>query len=968
LSTLDKRNPIAKAVKFALLAGATVSAFSAPATFAAEEEVEEERITITGSRIKRVDVEGANPVTVVSREDILRTGVTNVGELLQRLPEVTGSPLNTTVNNGGNGAVTVDMRGLGRTLTLVNGRRTPDGGDFQTIPAAMIERVEILKDGASAVYGSDAMAGVVNIITRKDFEGVQLQTQYSNYDGVASGAGDLAQMSLVMGATGEKSHFVVGLDWNKQEQIYQGDTPWNFMQNSFFMVPNEWGLFPENGDTGYTQVGFGSSRIPGGNFNLGSGAGGCGSVMFEGGNSVSGLPANYRCYNGTWFDPANDSYNYAPSNYLQTPYERTNIFVEAGYDINSDTRVYSEIRFNDRTSRQELAPMPYDSTFDPSWGVGGAAIAAGNYFNPFGEDVTRARRRVVESTRAFNQDISQYQYVFGVEGSIDDNWSYDVSYNKGKRQRVDISQGQWVSSRVSQALGPSFYDAATDSVVCGTAGNPIDDCVSMNMFGGPGNITQEMLDYVGADLVESSTSSLEIINAVVSGDVMDLPAGTWGVAAGYEWRKVASAYVPDSGLATDAVTGNTGAGVAGDYINTSYFLETVIPVLSDVPLVKSLEISYGVRFDDYNLGFDNTSSQLGVRWTVTDELLLRSTFGESFRAPGVGELFSPLSDTFPPLQDPCNAGNWANLNSDAQANCVANGVPAGGYVQTDSQIRGRVGGNPDLQPETGESLTVGLAWSPSFLDGFNMTLDYWDIQIDDVISSLSMSTLLANCAQIGASCDKINRFSDGRIDFVESNSTNLGQRTAKGIDANFKYGFDTEIGRFNLNLLYSRLLERVENEFVGTRNPWALEGKFDDLTQGGAYPENKAQIAVDWSQGDWSASYSIDFIGSVVANYSFLGYAGQVPGQPLINTLTGEFILDNEGNIQNPDVQSIDSQLYHDVVVNYTVTEGAQVSFGITNLTDEAPPFIDSGFNASTDPGTYRLFGRGLYLRAILDF
>lgn len=958
---MNKHNPLAKAVRTALIASAAI-AVAIPTAYAEEAEEGENRVTITGSRIKRIEVEGANPVTVITREDILRSGVTNIGELLQRLPEITGSPLNTSVNNGGNGGVFVDIRGLGRTLTLVNGRRTPDGGDFQTIPAAMIERVEILKDGASAIYGSDAMAGVVNIITRRDFEGLQFQAQYATSQEVESGAGDLKQFSMVMGATGDKGHFVVGIDWNEQEKILQSDLSWAFVQDSIFLIPQA--------DGSFEGVGFGSSRIPGGNFNLGSGAGDCGSVIFEDGNNMPGLPANYRCYNGTQTDPNNDSYNYAPVNFLQTPYERTNIFVEADYQVNSDTRFFTEIRMNKRTSEQKLAPMPYDTNFDPSWNeVGGAAISADNFYNPFGEDVNRARRRIVEDDRRFTQDITQYQYVFGVEGVLLDAWDYEISYNKGNRQRTDIDSGQWVGSRIGNALGPSYYDAATDTVVCGTVANPIDagNCVSLNLFGGPGNITQEMLDYVGTDLVDYFSTDLEILNATISGEIMELPAGAWGIAVGYEHRTLATSFTPDSGKAFGLVTGNTGAGVGGSYTNSSYFVESAIPLLSDIPAVQSLELNLGVRIDDYSLGFDNTSSQIGIRWTVTDDLLLRATLGDSFRAPGIGELFSPSGDGFPALQDPCNDTNFGALSAEGQANCIADGVPAGGYFQTDTQLRARSGGNPQLKPESGESLTVGMAWSPSFLDGFNMTLDYWEIEIDEVISSLSAATILGNCVNIGASCDKTTRRADGSIDFIESNTTNLGGRDASGVDVNFKYGFDIEMGHIQIGLLYAHLLERTEYEFDGTRNPWELEGSFDDLTVGGAFPVNKASFSVDWTHGDWSASYSMDYIDAVAANYAFLGFAGHTPGQPLTNTVTGELILDANGNAQQPRVQHVPFQMYHDITGTYSF-DGAKITFGLTNLTNEAPPFIDSAFNASTDPGTYRLYGRSWFLRTTYDF
>ncbi|WP_185964413.1 TonB-dependent receptor domain-containing protein [Aliikangiella marina] len=967
MSTLDKRNPIAKAVRTALFASAAASLVVAPNTYAAEEEEEasEQRVTITGSRIKRTDIEGANPVTIITNEDIARTGVTNVGELLQRLPEVTGSPLSTTINNGGNGAVTIDLRGLNRTLTLVNGRRTPDGGDFQTIPAAMIERVEVLKDGASAVYGSDAIAGVVNIITRKDFTGMELTAQTSDFSNTDAGKQD--QISLVVGSDSDRGHYLLGIDWSKQEGIFQSETPWDFMQNSFFFIDPDslaqFGPLLQSQDpVNFNLSSFGSSRIQQGNFNLNGNTAftalaGCGSVTtdrFADGSNT----ANYRCYNGSFLDPNNDSYNYAPVNYLQTPYERTNLFFEADYEINENHTFFTEMRVNQRISQQQLAPVPYDTQFDPGYQVDvldatGAfvrtanGISGQNYYNPFNEDIIRSRRRMAESARIFTQDVTQFQYVAGINGYLTETWEYELSYNYGYRHRTDQDFGQYSGERLSLALGPSFLDATTGNVVCGTPTAPIADCVSLNLFGDTGTVTQEMLDYIQVTLVDQFTTEQEIYNGFVTGEMFELPGGTAGVSFGFEHQKLKTDFEPDSGKETESVTGNTGAGVGGVVTNQSIFAEFIFPVIDE------LELSLGVRDDDYSIGGSATSTQFGVKFRPLDTLLIRATVGESFRAPSTGELFSPAGDAFPQVQDPCNQANWANLDATQQANCIASGVADGGWVQSDSQLRARVGGNPDLNPETGESLTVGVAWNPDFIENFSVTVDYWDIEVDDIISSLSAGTLLANCANNG-DCSTITRFPGGAIDSIAANNQNLGRREASGIDWNFRYSMETDIGSWRFNLLYSMLDNRTEFESA-TAEPWELAGTFDDVTIGGAFPEDKAQLAVDWSMGDFNVSYSLDFIGSIYQNLSFFGVNGEPPC-----------------SVDATDIATcykVDSQIYHDLVGTYTIPDfGTRVTVGITNLTDEEPPFIDSGFNASTDPSTYRLFGQGWFLRLTHDF
>ncbi|TQV70957.1 TonB-dependent receptor [Aliikangiella marina] len=960
------RSLTAKAIQSALLIPSLFAIYSTELQ-ASEEATEEEakRITVTGSRIKRTAIEGANPITVISQDDILRSGMTNVGELLQRLPEITGSPLSTTVNNGGNGSVGIDIRGLNRTLVLVNGRRAPDGGDFQTIPAAMIERIDILKDGASAVYGSDAIAGVVNIVTRKDFTGMELTAQTSNYSNTDAGKQD--QISLVVGSDSDKGHYLIGIDWSKQEGIYQSETPWDFMQNSFFFIDDvslaQFGPLLQSQDPiNFNLSPFGSSRITQGNFDLQantafSSLAGCGSVTTNRGADGSNS-TNYRCYNGNFTDPNNDSYNYAPVNYLQTPYERTNLFFEADYEISDNHSFFSEMRVSQRLSTQQLAPVPYDTRFDPGYeveildivgaptGITANGISGQNYYNPFDEDIIRSRRRMAESARVFKQDVTQFQYVVGLQGYLTETWEYELSYNYGYRHRTDQDSGQYSGERLSLALGPSFLDTTSNQVVCGTPAAPIANCVSLNLFGDTGTVTQEMLDYIQVTLVDQYTTELEVYNGFVTGDIFELPGGTASMVLGYEHQKNSFDFEPDSGKETEAVTGNTGAGVGGSFTNTSYFAEILLPI------VDTLEASIGLRSDDYSTGSDKVSTQVGLQFRPNDEWLIRGTVGESFRAPNTVELFSPLTDAFPAVTDPCNTANWAGLTPQQQSACIAQGVPDGGAVQSDSQLLVKVGGNPDLGPEDGESLTFGIVWSPDFLEGFRMTVDYWDISVDNIISQVSANSILNSCINTGSNCDAINRFANGSIDFIQANNLNLAKREANGIDWNLVYSMNTDIGAWKFNLLFTQLKDRTEIEFAGAE-PWELAGVYDDLTLGGAFPENKFQLTTEWTHGDFAVSYNLNFIDSVYQNLSFFG-----TGVPCAN-----------GRDEIATCYKVDSQMYHDIVGTYTVPDlGTRMTLGVTNLTDEAPPFIDSGFNASTDPSTYRLFGQGWFFRVSHDF
>lgn len=950
---------LAKSIRLAMCFGAASSTVFASNVLAQEESEGVEKIEVTGSRIKQTDLEGATPVSIITREAMLATGITDVGDLIQRLPAMSGSPIGTTTNNGGSGAVQVNLRGLGsiRTLILINGRRVVEGNDFQAIPTAMIKRVEILKDGASAIYGADAVAGVVNIITRDDFEGLEFEYQVSEpFD---TDQGIQHQFSIIAGTAFDGGNVVFGLEFTDQEEIFQGDTDTDFLNDSFFIIDGEG--YDERGfvtaaqdPDNFTVVGLGSSRIPGGNFNLNNTSG---SLTLDpsnfGGNGIT-TADQFRTYNGSIFDPNNDTYNYAPVNYLQTPFERYNAFAEANFEITDTILFNALIRFNQRSSAQELAPVPFDTQFDPGFAVNVLneagevigqqnGVSADNVYNPFGEDVIRARRRMVEAPRNFQQDITQVQAIMGLEGELSDTWFWDVTYNWGYRSGSFTDFGQYVGSRLELALGPSFFDDAGNAV-CGTPDAPIAGCVPLNLFGGPDTVTQEQLDYVSATLVDTFQSELEMLTMGVTGEVEGFGAGPIGMAFGYEYRSEDTENAVDSGKATEAVTGNTGDVASGAYRVNSLFGEVFVPIIDDGDM--TLDFTAGARYDDYSTFGSNTTWQGKLVFAPMDGLLLRATYGEVFREPNIGELFAPQSDGFPQGQDPCNDTNFGSLTADGQARCVAQGVPQGGYTQTDTQYRSRVGGNPNVQPEEGETMTVGVAWSPDFLEGFSVTVDYWDLELEQVIAALNPQTILEGCVEggIDSLCGNISRFADGRINAVVSVTDNLNVRTAVGVDTEIKYNMETEIGDFNFAVIWTHLLER-EDVVVGVTEDGSVgsvtiekEGTYD-FDDGEAFAENKVNASVDWIWEDLSVSYLIEYIDGINADVNFIDYN-----------------------------QYVGSQIYHDIAASYTFETNTRVTLGVTNLGDKAPPYIDAGFNGSTDPSTYRLFGRSWYLRLTQSF
>lgn len=405
----------------------------------------------------------------------------------------------------------------------------------------------------------------------------------------------------------------------------------------------------------------------------------------------------------------------------------------------------------------------------------------------------------------------------------------------------------------------------------------------------------------------------------------------------------------DSGKFLSVVSGNKGKVVQNaEKATKSVFTEWNFPLITDQDFAKRVEIKAGARHDQIDYAGTANTYQLGATWEVIDGLLLRTNYGTVFRSPTMGNLFGPLSDGFPSAIDPCNSDDWAGATAELKARCLADGVPNGGTANLDSQQLGKFGGNINLKPETGDTFTLGFAYSPEFVEGLGLTVDFWRINIDDVIDSIAVGDSLDGCYRGGVArlCDNVVRDSEGELVYTLGQTQNLFKKKAEGIDTEVTYSLDTSFGRFNFNTIWTRFTSRQDEKYDGSTSTFTLtelKGLFIDDT---SYHKDKISFATSWDYDDLNVTYRLGYYGKMKYNAQNFTYADGFPDA----------------------FATVDSMVYHDISAQYNFPTGTVVSVGIENLTDEEPPYIENAFNANTDESNYRLFGRGYFVKLSQKF
>ncbi len=961
---MSKINQLSNAIKFALFVGAsaslaTASAFAQDA--AKKDEAKElERVEVTGSRIKRVDAETSQPVFVLTKQAIAEQGLTSIGDVIQNLT-ANGSTLNTTFNNGGNGETRVSLRNLGsnRTLVLVNGRRwvggTGLGGavDLNTIPTAAVERIEVLKDGASTLYGSDAIAGVVNIVLKKSYEGAEVNAYYGQF---SEGDGAKESVDVTVGSASDDGRFsaMMGASYVKEDPVGAGDR----------YISTE----PKIG----TGTLFGSSTIPGGRFALCNGTfngttGTCSVAQTRPNGTVGQFTYNAGQSGLNWRNRTGaDLYNFAPDNYLATPQERISTFARGRFQITDNIAFDAQITFNNRKSEQLLASMPIVLGSGPGAGVQARQITISRYsqYNPFGVQVSRIQRRAIETGgRSFNQNVDTFGFSGGLEGSFDIGeryFSWDAGMVYARNEESDTTNGLFNVLALRNALGPSRGGICYQNSDGITFTGPIAGCVPLNLLGNVGTITPAMLGY--STFVAHDTTGYKMLQyyANVSGDLFELPGGTMGFAAGLEHRTEEGFDSPDALISSGNTTGNARTATSGSYSLDEAYLELAIPVLKDVAFAKTLEFSLATRYSDYSNFGNTTNSKFGFKWKPIDDLLIRGNWSEGFRAPSIGELFAGVADSFPQVGDPCNNSLYAGLTPTQQARCTSQGVPAGGYDQGNAQIRTSVGGNVNLTPETSISKTLGFVWSPSFIEGFDVSLDWWKINLENTISAYGAQFILDQCIKGGFAnyCSLYSRNSTGAIDTLLSAGLNSGKQVVEGYDLTFNYRFDAgSWGAFSFNwdTTYMSNNESDQNAdgVINADDGGSIVGLYQNRNNNWKYRSN---LSSRWTKGDFGASLTTRFYSEQVEGCADLEYYGFAYLCSDPNPNYGAAVNGATGT------NHIGATTYHDIQFFYKTPWDAKVSLGINNVFSKDPPRSVTTFANSFDP-QYEIPGRFWYMK-----
>lgn len=952
---------LASSVKLAISVGLTAS-LAMPA-FAEEETSEEqiERVAVTGSRIAKAELTQPAPVVSLSAEELAKFGNSDIASVLAELPSIgaTNTIIGNNNSNESAGVSSADLRRLGanRTLVLVNGKRHVAGEpgsaqvDLSTIPTSMVSRIEIVTGGASAIYGSDAVSGVINIILKDNFEGFEFNARTS---GSLEGVGTQEHSFDVLGGANVADGrgnvtFFAGYERTKEvmsTEIRQFDA-WGTIAN------------PENGgeedgipdrlrvprvyseminDTGVINAfggGIGRSTFDQ-NGNPIAQAERDGSNSFAFGNFPDGCDT---CFDGEAYE------NYIPA------VERINVGSTFNYDFTDEIQFYTDFRYVKSDIKQQ---------FQPSFRFGNVSINVQD--NAFlNEDLRQSLLDGGQTNATFAKFFDElgnrsaensrelFRYVGGFKGGFEISESifdYDLYYiygetNNRRKTLNDLIPDNFVAA-LDSVIDPDTGLAACRSQVPSAQGDDYTDpasvnggdCVAYNPFG-LGQASAEARDWVSADVTREDKITQQVIGGTLAGDseeLFELQGGPVAMVVGFEYREETSGSTTDeftkAGFLTNAATPDS----YGEYDVSEYFVELNLPILKDLPFAHEFSLDGAYRKADYSHAGKTEAWKVGMFYAPLEQVSIRGTIGEAVRAPNIAEAFSPRSPGFGRVSDPCDADN-INDDPDRPANCAALGMPPGFQANDNVSVDTISGGNPDLKPESSTSYTGGIVWTPTFADSLSFTVDYYDIEIEDAIISVATQTVADNCVDATGApdpdfCGQVDRNpTTFDIELVRSGYLNAAAIYTSGIEFQGAYALDLATfdmpGEFRFNLLANQLLKLERLEFQNRPDEVNDEkGEVGD-------PELQFRFGMDYRLDDLTVSWNTRYIDNVVT-YD---------------------VSENGGSLEDLSPGTIGSMTTHDLSATYYISENVMINGGVRNLFDALPP----GYTANA---MYDLVGR----------
>lgn len=930
-----------------------------------------EEVIVTGSRIKRADnLSSPTPMVSLGQDQIEMTGSINVYDILNELPQAGGVALsrgNTNFTVGASGIQSVDLRGLGssRTLTLVNGRRWVGGVpgsnvvDLNSIPSDLIQRVDVVTGGASSIYGSDAVAGVVNLILKDDYEGVDVEATYGGY-GEGDGKSWSASVGMGSNFADGRGNAMFYARYDKQGRLMARDREPHTGHDVFYYGYYYGAAYGAPYDSYLQDPGYSSYAAQGRYFISGSSSNSAGMLTFdcsvrdEDSPVASDVVVSWAAAGGATQCGFDRTYHRA----LEVPLERYNAFGKVTYNFNDDTQGFMEISYTSVESVSELEPVPflsndvfgglnnrgyhYTNPFVPTE-IRDAAVAY-NADNPdWNGEIPFIRRLVEFGNRGSTNNRDTFRIATGMEGSIGDV-DYDWYYQYGESNRVQTSEDYNAlnfRSALNAEVGP------LGNIRCASEIDRAAGCQPINVFG-IGAITQDALDWVDYESLRISNNTQTVIELNFTSG-FDLFERTMSWAAGYQYRHESSDDNPDDLQQLGLNGGNVVPRTQGSYNVNGVYAELLIPLISGVKLIDELNFETAYRYDDYSSAGGVNAYKFGLEWIMNEDIRFRGVYARSVRAPNIGDLYQGQAQTYTAITDPCaglNTAVEATMDPVVVANCysipdVANTAingsynpdtgqvePGFTYSQPDIQgISGFVGGNPNLAEETADTQTYGVVWTPSYVEGLALSVDYYNIKIDDVISSVSATNLINECFQTPGltsdACVAHSRFADtGKLQYWYSFGVNQSSLKTEGIDTALSYTFEKLWGipgTLSAKLLWSHLIDYTFQR-TGASDPVPSDGEV-------GYNRDKMKFTLVWENDDWLVS--------------------------LDNTYYSSALDDVTQDKNDYSLNHVSPILYVDMQVRWFASDEWQIYAGIDNLFNQNPPYCPNCKNTTTPGSNY---------------